>query len=315
MIKDNIKKYLLGELSESEAERFEEESSLNEQLFEEVCLTESELIDDYLSYRLSPADRKSFENNYLKTDARREKIEAARIFLAGIEEIRSGKAEKAEKHRGGFFTFLENQLLWRFALGGLSVLVLFVCFVYFINYKDKKSEISKLEEPVKQIGGENKNKRPETVSPPVTPDEDNERPSAVEEKRPVSREHSKNDPADKPTVSAKKIKSKGGKMLGFVLLPGTLRSEGEQFIKFPRKTSKVKLKLQLPQESEKYESYQVTLKNAEGDTISQQTDLKTPNITLPTEKLQKQTYVIYLEGKKAKNSPESIAEFTFRVRR
>jgi len=312
VIKDNIKKYLLGELNEIEAERFEEESSLNEQLFEEVCLTESELVDDYLSYRLLPVERKSFENNYLTTEARREKVEAARIFLAGIKEL---KPAEEKKHRGGFFTFLENQLLWRFALGGLSVFVLLGVCVYIFIHKDRKSEIAELKEPVREIKNQNENKHPEIVSPSVDSEENKEQIPAAEEKRPVAKETSKPHQTEKTTVSAKTIKTKSGKMLGFVLIPETLRSEGEQFIKFPKKTSKVKLKLQLPKEAEKYESYQVTLKNAEGETISQQTDLKDPNITLPAERLQKQTYVIYLEGKKAKNSPESIAEFTFRVRR
>lgn len=312
VIKDKIKKYLLGELDEIEAERFEEECSLDEQLFEEVCLTESELIDDYLSYSLSPVERKSFENNYLTTEARREKVEAARIFFAGIKEI---QPEKTEKHHGGFFTFLGNQLLWRFALGGLSVLILFGVCVYFIAHKDKGSEISELIEPVKEVKNENENKRPEIVSPPTTSSEDKEKLQVAEEKRPVIRENSKTHSTDKTTISAKKIKTNGGKMLGFVLIPETFRSEGEQYIEFPKKTSKVKLKLQLPEEAEKYESYRVTLKNAEGDTISQQNDLKAPNIVLPTENLQKQTYVIYLEGNKTKDSPESIAEFTFRVRR
>lgn len=312
MIKDKIKRYLLGELSAIEAERFEEEISLDEELFEEVCLTESELIDDYLSYSLSPVERKSFESNYLMTEARREKVEAARIFLAGIKETQPAKEEN---HHGGFFTFLENQFLWRLALGGLSVMVLLGVCVYFIAHKNKESEIAELVEPVKEIKNEKENKHPETVSPPVATDDEKEQISAAEEKRPVIKEDSKVHAADKTTISAKKIKINGGKTLGFVLLPETLRSEGEQFIKFPQKTFKVKLKLQLPAETEKYESYQVTLKDVEGETISQQTDLKDPNITLPTKKLQKQTYVIYLEGKKAENSPESIAEFTFRVRR
>lgn len=312
MIKDKIKEYLLGELSEIEAERFEEECSLNKQLFEEVCLTESELIDDYLSYRLLPVERKSFENNYLLTEARREKVESARIFLAGIKEL---KPAEEKKNHSGFFTFLENQLLRRFALSGLSVLVLLGVVVYIVYHKSQKSEISKVEEPLKELQNEKESKPPEIVPPSVNSVENKEQLPVAEEKRTVIKENSKPHPTEKTTVSAKTIETKSGKMLGFVLLPENYRSEGEQFIEFPKKTSKVKLKLRLPEEAEKYESYRITLKNAEGDIISEQNDLKTPNIVLPTENLQKQTYIIYLEGKKAENSPESIAEFTFRVRR
>jgi len=307
VIEAKSKKYLLGKSDEIEAERFEEELSADENLFEEFCLAESELIDDYLAYRLSSDERRAFETNYLTTETRREKLETARNFLSAIKE----DSAKSEKTHGGFFTFLENQLLWRFAFGGLLVLILLGA-VYFLDQSRQKNEIAKLVEPVKEIVNETERKELENVQ---KPSENVGKKSVAEQKTSENKEYSKIIAENKPTVAAKTPETNGGKMLGFVLLPETLRSEGEQFIKFPKQISKVKLKLELPAESEKYESYQVTLKNAEGETISKQTDLKDTNVTLPTEKLQKQTYILYLEGKKAKNSPESIAEFTFRVRR
>ncbi|HQU82944.1 MAG TPA: hypothetical protein PKY59_07470 [Pyrinomonadaceae bacterium] len=300
----------MGELSEIEAESFEEECSLNEELFEEVRLCESELIDDYLSYRLSANERKSFENNYLTTETRREKLESARIFYTGIKEQNS-KRKTNDRH--DILGILENQLMWRFALGGLLVLILLSAFFYVFKRKDNSSEIAKVSEP--QENFTYKANRAEPNINENLPNQNNPTASITNEKQPKIAVVPKVSNQNKSASSVETKVIKGEKTARFVLMPENLRSEGEQFIEFTEKTTKVSLKLELPRESEKYESYQVTLKNAEGETITKQIDLKNPKITLAAETLKKQTYVLFLEGKNTKKEPEPITEFTFRVRK
>lgn len=300
----------MGELNEIEAERFEEECSLNEELFEEVRLCESELIDDYLSYKLSANERKSFENNYLTTETRREKLESAQLFQRGIKEQNSEPTKD-----NGILGFLENQLLWRFAFGGVLVLILIGAFIFLFDKKNQNTEIVKLYEPQKTLENETKRTETETNLKQNLPNQNNPTISETKEKQPKINDLPKAENKIKTTRSAEAKFAAGKKTARFVLLPENLRSEGEQFIKFPEETAKVDLKLKLPEESEKYESYRVTLKNAEGKTITKRINLRNPKITLSAQKLQKQTYVIFLEGKNPKNQPEPITEFTFRVRK
>lgn len=301
---DKIKRYLLGGMDEDAAARFEEECSLDEKLHEQFCAVESELIDEYLTYSLSADERKSFEEKYLINDARRAKVASARVFLARIKDFDS--AENAPQ-ANGFGGFLGNRLFWRFAFLGLLLVFFVGILIYFVTHREPRAELAQSEIPAEmpvikpRDGGENQfaNSKNQTSPAPETHQNQN---------APT--------PEAKHLATNKTTSAKSEKTARFVLQAGTLRStEGEQFIKFPAQTAKVNLRLELPPEARKYETYQITLKDAEGETISQQTDLKDPNITLPANQLRKQTYVIFLEGKKEADAPESIAEFTFRVRR
>lgn len=310
MTNERVKKYLLGKLSESEASRFEEEYSLNDSLFEDIQLGEAELIDEYLAYQLTASERKLFEKNYLITPKRLEKVETARIFHAALHQ-KTANEEPAES--GKIAALLENQLLWRFALAGLVFLLIVGIFIFVIEIRKPENEVALVEnyEQLQVKTGDTKIDADNKRQPVPVDNQNTEPPKNVQ----LRKNEALRTETSKPEQAVKSISPKENKTKDFVLLPETLRSEGEQFIEVSKRSVKVDLKLKLPDQAEEYDSYQVTLKNADGETILKQTDLKSPKITLPSEKLQKQTYVIFLEGKKAKNALESIAEFTFRVRR
>ena len=98
-------------------------------------------------------------------------------------------------------------------------------------------------------------------------------------------------------------------------MPGTLRSEGEQFIKVSPKTDKINLRLTLPKDAAQYQTYRAILKTADGDTVFTEPNLKSLNLALAAGKLRNQTYMVFLEGQNAQNPAESVAEYTFRIRR
>ena len=101
----------------------------------------------------------------------------------------------------------------------------------------------------------------------------------------------------------------------FTLFPGTLRSNGEQFVKIPTNTAKATFRLNLPKDAAKYESYSITIKNSNNETIFTNPNQKLPNLTIPAAKLENDTYIIFLEGNTPQKPSESIAEYTFRVSR
>ena len=72
--------YLLDELSEHEAQQFEEQCFSQPEWPEVVESAEEDLIQAYIDDELSPERRQRFKENYLTTPARIEKVLCARAF-------------------------------------------------------------------------------------------------------------------------------------------------------------------------------------------------------------------------------------------
>ncbi|MEO6393606.1 MAG: hypothetical protein ABIP75_17275 [Pyrinomonadaceae bacterium] len=79
--------YLLEELPPDEAERFEDELFAANEWPAEVRATEDELIDSYLRRELTPERRTRFEENYLCTEARRDRVAMAAAVLRRVDEL------------------------------------------------------------------------------------------------------------------------------------------------------------------------------------------------------------------------------------
>ena len=90
MLKESITEeriiaYLLAELPGEEAERFEDECFAGENWPGQLNLAEEDLIDEYLRDALTPERRRRFEENYLTTDARVERVRMAAALLRHVD--------------------------------------------------------------------------------------------------------------------------------------------------------------------------------------------------------------------------------------
>lgn len=92
-----ITAYLLQELSEEEAERFEEECFAQEEWPAKLDAVELDLIDAYLRNRLSREQRRHFKENYLITNARKARFLLAESFLNVIPPQRKTFPEKLQR--------------------------------------------------------------------------------------------------------------------------------------------------------------------------------------------------------------------------
>lgn len=75
-----LRRYLLGEMPESEMEALEQEYFVDRELLWRIRGVEHDLIDDYVANALSPQLRQAFERNCLVTPAQRERLVAARAL-------------------------------------------------------------------------------------------------------------------------------------------------------------------------------------------------------------------------------------------
>lgn len=94
MTEERIIAYLLEELPEEEAERFEDECFAGESWPEQIQFVEEDLIDEYLRNELTPERRRRFEENYLTTDARVERVRMAAALHRHVDSKASVTAEE-----------------------------------------------------------------------------------------------------------------------------------------------------------------------------------------------------------------------------
>ena len=300
MTDDNIKQYFLGELSETESFDFEFDVAQNPELTEQAQLVESELIDAYLRGGLSENDRNLFEKNYLITEARCEKLKFAKEFL------NSFKAQKIIEPKVSIWQIIFASFQMRLAFGGLLMLLLIGSFIFVLQNWQKKIEVVEQITPTPTPIIENKNTEINSNVANSTVKNSNFQ-NATNAKKTTPT------PETTPTPTPENIEPSTPTLATFMLLPGTLRSNGEQFIKLTPSINKINLRLSLPKEAIKYQSYNVIIKTADGATISTFSNLKSLNLNLPANKLEKRTYIIFVEGNNPQKPAESIAEYTFRV--
>jgi hypothetical protein len=82
---ETIKSYLLGSLEESSKTQLEEQLLNDAKLFEELEITEDELVDQYVAGRLSGDDKARFESHFLVTPDRVRKTQFGRTFRRYLE--------------------------------------------------------------------------------------------------------------------------------------------------------------------------------------------------------------------------------------
>ena len=80
VVQDQIRKYLLGQLTAEDREEIERRLLIDDELFEEVLIMEDDLVDEYLDSELSAAERQLFEQNFLADSESRQKLRLGRAL-------------------------------------------------------------------------------------------------------------------------------------------------------------------------------------------------------------------------------------------
>lgn len=83
---NQIIQYLLGDLSDEEKRKLDEQLFVNDDYFERLLVTEEELIDDYLRGQLSERERQLFERTFLNSTHLRQRVNLARSLLTYIDD-------------------------------------------------------------------------------------------------------------------------------------------------------------------------------------------------------------------------------------
>jgi hypothetical protein len=81
-----IKKYLLGDISHEAQERIEQRVLIDEEFSEELSMTRTEMVDDYVAGNLSAKERGEFEKHFLSTPEHVQMIEIGRALAKRLED-------------------------------------------------------------------------------------------------------------------------------------------------------------------------------------------------------------------------------------
>ncbi len=83
---NEIRRYLLGGLTEEEGQGVEQRLLTDEDFFEELLFVEEELTDQYLKEGLDEDERRAFEGHFLSTPERRRKLRFAKALNRYVSE-------------------------------------------------------------------------------------------------------------------------------------------------------------------------------------------------------------------------------------
>src|SRR5262245_40502598 len=121
-----ITSFLLGELSESDRASVEERFFVDDHFYTQLLALQEELASDYVQGRLSSEQRQHFEQHFMQSARRRQRVDFAAVLHRAVTEG-AGETVESEPGRGSawwsFLTRLRPQRD-RFALALASILLL-----------------------------------------------------------------------------------------------------------------------------------------------------------------------------------------------
>jgi len=119
-----MRRYLIGDLSLEEQERFEDRYLVDQTVFEELRTVENDLIDSYVRGELSVDEARKFESVFLASEEKRQRVEFARALVQVVAEARqtlpTPKASLFEKARS---TLSVRLGIPRFALAAVALVL------------------------------------------------------------------------------------------------------------------------------------------------------------------------------------------------
>ena len=333
---DEAMKYLYGDLSESERDKFEERLFSDGEFSLFVEDLENDLIDEYVRGELEFEQKRAFEQQYLTSESRHEKVAIARTLS---NEVFEGAEISTDKGSGVFSALLDFLRLPNLAYAtGLAAvfLILIVGGFWMLNQNEAPvvvdddntereenipgSKPAPVEEPKQEKPDEEVNaskQEPKTQKQDVVNQKAKPRSNANESgnSSPVKT------PERKPkTDKSKTVVKRQPTVFAFSLMP-PLRSSRTPVLKIPQSVKTVRLSL-FDTFDAKYGKFNVELTDAAGATLwsgeikaSKQRPQKFIRVSIPGSRLSNGSFEIAVKGVTADGSFEDMSFYNFAVRK
>ena len=309
-----MRRYLLGDLPESETDELELQILHDDEKFEEMWEIENRLVDGYVRGRLSSADQESFERHYQASPVHRQRVAIARNLVAEADGSSatvipitakvSWGARLSEKL--GF-----SILSWQSALA-VAVLLFAMCSIWL--FLDR----SRLRHEQEQLRADTQSRqdRENTLSQQLaTAKSESQKLEAEIERLRVERNGNAQSPAQPERTPRPTIYSL---LLSPILMRG---GDNPQTARLPSQTDVVRLQMKVDQEGAR--RFQVGVRTVEGRQVWEQqinppVDHARNSIIaaqIPASKLPVGDYILTLSAVHPTGQQEEVNRYFFRVTR
>ncbi len=319
-----LKEYLLGNLADEPQQRLEQRLMTDDECYRELALAENDLIDDYVRNQLSSHEKARFDDHFLCSDERRQKLSFAGALKSYIEATRAPDLPEPRRRRAPLWQWLRAPLRSPIYSLGTSVaaalLLLVSGGVWLIvgnlrlqnQLHDVLQEQASLRSKGQELSRELAEERRHSGELAGALGRQQERRAALEREL-------ASPPAGRGGGGLG-VRSPGSTVASFLLAPGLLRGTGDtERVIIPSGSSLVQLQLDLGIDD--YQSYRAALQETQGDAIWTQSKLKAESsgdktvvtLTLPSQLLPQGDYNLRLSGLTPMGDFELVARYYFRA--
>lgn len=326
---DQIRRYLLGELSEEEREQLEKRLLSDDDFYQQVLAVENELIYDFVCDDLTGQEEMSFRRHVLPVPEHREDIKFARALRKYIRENRPSVTETTPVAEARASWLEPFAMFFRRPVLGLSLataLLLAVALSVWTALQNRKlrNQITLLEAqktptpaPAQDLPEQLTAAQRRNMELADELRREQELRASVERDLEAAKQQPQRD-----STSTTPPRMTIATVVSFLLTPGASRDAGGEVkkISIPRGARAIRLQLDLA--ANNYRSYRVALKTVEG-----QKELLTKGmlrarpgargasvwLSVPTQLLTRGDYQIQLSGETSTGQYEEIDAYYFRV--
>jgi hypothetical protein len=312
--------YLLGEMSEAEKARLEDELFADAEKFQQLCAAQDDLLDAYATGQLSPLDRQRFGQENLISPWMRNRARLAEAIaeFAGRTHPFPGLTQPAATKPPWWQSFKsllwQGTSMWRLAAVSAMALLILAGGWLLLGSLRARSELARMRterEAKEQIAQQQQ--RSQLAS---------ERARSEQLARALEREHQEKERLAGELAKASPQPSQGKlqTVVSFVLMPQIMRGSGElPKLTIPPGVTRVDLRLSL-NEPTQYREYRAELQTAEGRNVSNWTLRPARKagdgavtIRVAAGLLESEDYLLMLSGRAPTGDYQVVANYSFRV--
>jgi hypothetical protein len=300
-----MRRYLLGELSESEQSALEEKYFADPQVFNQVLETESELVDGYVRGRLANEVRERFEQSYMAHPARSERAKFAAALTTRLDQTKEPVTSREQLTLPSWWqrllASLRQRPTLRFSMALATLLVVLGGVWLFVE--SRRRQQNELAQTQAAREAQEQRERARLAQP--APDE---------------AKHAQRSPQQIPQPTP--TLDSAPRSVSLALIVGGMRGGDNTKIPtlvIPPGTTQARLLLNLKENN--YPSYRASLQTIGGVEIFSQKGVKPGRaktgasfvFTLPAGKLSSGDYVLTLRGINPDGEVDDLSKSLFRV--
>lgn len=301
-----IARYLLGELSEEERDRFEERLFADDLFSHEIEAARDQLTEDYLRGALSGREHERFETCFLASPSRRERVETTRALIQVANRAAAAEAPAPAFVARGFGSKVPKLRLW---LAAAALVVIAVGVILVIQSIRLQSRVERLEGQRAALENGERELRQQLSEQKANEQQIAEQLRIAQDER--VRLEQELEAVKKGRPGAEELS-----MASLTLSPVLVRDESR--IPLLRITPAVRrVRVRVNFDAPHYDSYEAMLETVEGKRVWRDAGLNASGATvtlyIPASQLGEADYLLTLRGVTSRGRGEEAGKYYFRV--